>query len=417
MNSHEIPSQRQLLIPLVETIKELGGRCAPADAYERLAEKLEVSPEARALRADSAGGPVKVYERNVRWSRQHAVLQGLVDDQVRNVWSLTERADDVLKNIRPGVVITIFETENGVALWGESEAAVGHIEDDFFNLILTSPPYPLLRQKEYANQHAAADHVEWLLKEAAGWKRILAADGSLMLNLGSAWEPGRAVQSLYQERLLLRLCDELGFFLAQRLFWYNPAKMPAPAEWVTVRRVRVTPAVENVFWLSKTPNPKANNRNVLRPYSDSMRALLKRGGEAGATRPSGYILQPGAFSADNGGAIPHDLITASNTGSSGAYQKWCRERALPIHPARFPTSLAEFAVLLTTDEGDRCFDPFGGSLSFGEVCEKHRRRWISCDKSLTYLRGGVGRFQGAVRSEHPFLQTDQRADLAGHAAS
>jgi site-specific DNA-methyltransferase (cytosine-N4-specific) len=45
--------------------------------------------------------------------------------------------------------------------------------------------------------------------------------------------------------------------LAQEFFWWNPAKLPTPAEWVTVRRIRVKDAVNCVWWLSPTPWSKA----------------------------------------------------------------------------------------------------------------------------------------------------------------
>jgi hypothetical protein len=35
------------------------------------------------------------------------------------------------------------------------------------------------------------------------------------------------------------LCREYGFHLCQEHYWWNPAKLPTPAEWVNVRRVRV----------------------------------------------------------------------------------------------------------------------------------------------------------------------------------
>lgn len=42
-----------------------------------------------------------------------------------------------------------------------------------------------------------------------------------------------------------------------------------------------------VWWFSKTDDPKADNRKVLQPYSESMKSLLKNGYKA-KLRPSGH---------------------------------------------------------------------------------------------------------------------------------
>ncbi len=400
MTESTAPSQSQLLFPLLETLRDLGSEAKPADVYPALADRLGVSEEERTRHVQTSAGSTRTFDRNVRWARQRAVLAGYVSAETRNVWALTEKGGEALLNAKPGIVLTVFETDNGVALWCESQSGMRLVEDGLVSLIVTSPPYVLAKKKAYASQFASSDHLEWLLKRAEQWKRVLADDGSLFLNLGCAWTPGKPTQDIYLHRLMVKLVDSLGFHLAQEIVWDNPSKMPAPAQWVTVERIRLKPSTESVFWLSKTPRPKADNRKVLREYSPAMKALLRRGGERGAERPSGYVLQPGAFSKDNGGAIASNLLSIANTDSNSSYLRYCRARGLPKHPARFPAELCEFAVKLTTDEGDVCLDDFGGSFQFAEVCERMNRRWISMEKSGCYIAGGVGRFTG-VSSPHP----------------
>ncbi len=389
----QIPASGQLIIPLLQTLADLGGGAEPKKVYPLLAERLEVPADAQQVEADTPAGSARIWDRSVRWARQLAVLRGHIDSTQRNWWELTAKAGDFLANIRPGVVVTIFETQNGVALWAESQAGVAQIESGLANLWMTSPPYPLLKKKDYQSQFDAREHIDFLVDRAREWKRCVSDDGSIVVNLGDVWTPGQPEMSLYQERLLIRLADDVGLHLAEKLYWHNPSKMPSPAEWVTVKRIRVTPAVENLWWLCKDPRKaKANNRNVLREYSDSMRRLIDRGGEKGAARPSGYDLKSGAFGQNAGGSIPHNLLSFANTSSNDGYQRYCREHDLPAHPARFPAGLVEWLVRFLSDEGDICVDDFGGSLQFGAVCEKLNRRWISMDSSLTYLRGAFGRF-------------------------
>jgi DNA modification methylase len=154
------------------------------------------------------------------------------------------------------------------------------------DLILTSPPFGLVRKKEYGNVDADK-YVEWFKPFAEAFKRALKPGGSLVIDIGGAWNAGEPARSLYHYELLISLCKETKFHLAQEFFWWNPARLPTPAEWVTVRRVRVKDAINCIWWLSPTPRPKTSNRRVLQPYSDSMKELLVYGYKP-QMRPSGH---------------------------------------------------------------------------------------------------------------------------------
>lgn len=273
------------------------------------------------------------------------------------------------------------------------------------NLVMTSPPFALQRKKQYGNVDASG-YVAWFSNFAQQFYRLLTDDGSLVIDLGGSWVKGQPTRNLYHFELVIELCRQLfseqperHFFLAEEFFWYNPPRLPSPAEWVNVRRIRVKDAVNMVWWLSKTPFPKANNRNVLQPYSDSMQNLLKNGYRA-KMRPSGHDISTN-FSKDNGGAIPSNLLQISNTESNSRYQKLCREAGLPIHPARYPAGLPEFFIKFLTNEGDLVLDPFAGSNVTGEVCERAGRRWIGIELVEDYLKGSRFRFDGALEAnEH-----------------
>jgi site-specific DNA-methyltransferase (cytosine-N4-specific) len=192
------------------------------------------------------------------------------------------------------------------------------------------------------------------------------------------------------------LCRELGFHLAQEFYWWNPAKLPTPAEWVTVRRIRVKDAINTVYWFSKSPWPRASNRRVLAPYSDSMKALLKNGYKA-KLRPSGHDISD-KFHRNNGASIPPNLLAIPNTESNSFYLRYCKEKGLTPHPARFPAILPEYFIRMLTDEGDFVFDPFAGSAVTGEVCERLNRRWLCCEILPEYVVGAIGRFSSEMLS-------------------
>lgn len=260
------------------------------------------------------------------------------------------------------------------------------------DLIMTSPPYALRRKKDYGNVEAH-EYVDWFMGFADIFYDILAPHGSLVIDIGGSWKKGMPTRSLYHYQLLLELCNpnrDKHFHLAQDLFWYNPSKLPAPAEWVTVRRIRVKDAVECIWWLSKSPFPQANNRKVLTEYSDSMKELHRNGYKA-KLRPSGHDISE-KFSRVNEGAIPPNLLQIANTESNSRYLRKCREKGLKPNPARFPDGLPEFFIKLLTREGDLVVDPFAGSNVTGAVAEGLGRRWLGIELIEEYLEGSKFRF-------------------------
>jgi site-specific DNA-methyltransferase (cytosine-N4-specific) len=274
--------------------------------------------------------------------------------------------------------------------------------DESVDLIFTSPPFALLRKKDYGKV-GEDEYVAWFEDFAREFYRILKPTGSLVIDIGGSWKPGQPTRSLYHFELLIMLCRQIQFHLAQEFYWWNPSKLPTPAEWVNIRRVRVKDAVNCVFWLSKTPWPKASNRRVLVPYSDSMLDLIENGYEA-KLRPSGHDISD-KFQRDNGGAIPPNLLAIPNTESNSYYLRYCKEHNIKPHPARFPARLPELFVRMLTDEGDVVFDPFGGSCVTGEVCESLKRNWVCCEIVPEYIEGAKGRFAN-VQTENTSNEPD-----------
>ncbi len=239
--------------------------------------------------------------------------------------------------------------------------------------------------------------MDWFLGFASELRRVLKPDGSLVINIGGSWRPGHPVRALCHFEVLIRLVREHGFHLAQEFFWHNPAKLPAPAEWVTVRRIRVKDSVEALWWLSKSTQPKADNRQVLTEYSADMKRLLKRGYRA-KERPSGHKITH-KFT-EQGGAIPPNLLTLGNNDANGYYLTRCAEEKIKPHPARFPVQLPDFFIKFLTEEGDLVLDPFAGSCTTGEAAERLSRRWIGFEPVPDYLDGAPSALKGATSNRN-----------------
>jgi site-specific DNA-methyltransferase (cytosine-N4-specific) len=122
-----------------------------------------------------------------------------------------------------------------------------------------------------------------------------------------------------------------------------------------------------------------------------MKDLLRNGYKA-MKRPSGHDISD-RFSTNNGASIPPNLLAVANTESNGYYLRYCKERGLEPHPARFPTSIPEYFVRMLTDPGELVVDPFAGSCVTGEVCERLERKWVCIELIEDYLKGALGRFK------------------------
>jgi DNA modification methylase len=237
------------------------------------------------------------------------------------------------------------------------------------NLIVTSPPFPLVHKKRYGNETGDA-YLAWLEKLASPLTDLLTEDGSIVIEIGNAWEEGAPIMSTLPLEALLAFKKAAKLHLWQHVICHNPARLPGPAAWVTIERSRLKDSFTHVWWMSRGKHPKADNRRVLNPYSPSMKKLLKSQHYNAGTRPSGHIISEKGFLKDHGGAIganvvdltgerfPEALLKYTGTKWDAKYREYCKERGLPAHPARMQSSLSAFFVEFLTEPGDLVLDPF-----------------------------------------------------------
>lgn len=289
-------------------------------------------------------------------------------------------------------VIKLYKTKFGESFVGNSLDLMKSMDEGSVDLVVTSPPFALLRKKEYGNKDQD-EYVEWLTNFGHEVYRILKDTGSFVLDLGGAYKKGRPVRSLYNFKVLIAMCEKCNFNLAEEFFWHNPSKLPSPIEWVNKRKIRVKDSVNTVWWLSKTDFPKADVKKVLKPYSERMKKLLDDPEKfyKAKNRPSGHNISK-SFGKGNGGAIPPNLLQIPNSNSNSQYMRHCKHFGIKRHPARFPIKLPLFFINFLTDPGDIVFDIFAGSNTTGEIAEKKGRKWIACDSNREYVAASAFRF-------------------------
>ncbi|MEW6195826.1 MAG: site-specific DNA-methyltransferase [Bacteroidota bacterium] len=260
------------------------------------------------------------------------------------------------------------------------------------NLIFTSPPFPLNRKKKYGNLNGE-EYTKWLTNICRKLSKLLTTDGSLVIEIGNAWEPSQPVMSSLPLKTLLSILEKSNLYLCQQFIWYNNAKLPSPAQWVNIERIRVKDSFTIIWWMSKTTKPKADNRKILIEYSTSMKKLLDGKKYNSGKRPSEHVIGDKSFLINNNGAIPSNVLIGGNTESSSKYITYCKKKNIEIHPARMPKFIPEFFIKFLSEPGDLVLYPFSGSNTTGEAAEKLRRKWLAIEINNTYISGSKGRFK------------------------
>jgi len=288
-----------------------------------------------------------------------------------------------------------FSTSAGASYLGLAENVLAQDLADYkgkVSLILTSPPFPLNRKKRYGNL-TGDEYRTWLATFASTFRSFLRPRGSIVMEIGNAWEPGQPSMSTLGLEALINFRNAGRLALCQQFVWYNPTKLATPVQWVNIKRQRVKDSFTHIWWMAKGYNPVADNRRVLVEYSTSMRNLLERQTYNSGLRPSQHNIGEKSFLKDNGGAIPSNVLTISNSNGTDKYQAYCRQQGLKPHPARMPTAVPEFFIKFLTRPGDIVLDPFAGSNTTGAAAEALGRRWLSVEADDQYIRGSRGRFE------------------------
>jgi site-specific DNA-methyltransferase (cytosine-N4-specific) len=305
----------------------------------------------------------------------------------------------------------IFKTKLGSMLCGDSITVLNNLADKSVNLILTSPPYALQDRKDHALRGTGyanptpEEYGDWFVRFAPNFYRVLTDDGSLVINIGGSWNKGLPTRSLYHWELLLRLCKEYKFHLAEEVFWFKPNPITT-VEWANRRKIRLKDAVEMIWWLSKNPYPKSNTDNVLLEYTEQFKKFLKE--DVGRRLNLNKQAYNGsqmhtANLVDRGGRQAHNMLYIATTGSDSEYCQRCQANGRTPHPARFPITVPRFFIAMLTDPGDLVVDPFAGSCTTGYACEQLKRKWLCIDMSKDYLEGGMLRFKDNIQSNQQQL--------------
>jgi site-specific DNA-methyltransferase (cytosine-N4-specific) len=290
---------------------------------------------------------------------------------------------------------------------GDALAVLREMPDESANCVVTSPPYFGLRDYGEPEQIGLeATPTEYLAKLAAVFveaKRVLAADGTMWINLGDVYAgkgnagvsagrtrradraeliPSRVnttAEAPYKSLLMLpeRLAwslIEAGWCLHNRIVWEKTDALPESV------KDRLSNRHEPVFLFAKSDRYHFDLDAVREPVKHTS---IRRGQTWEERR--GHVERNrrglhGAQGCGDSDFAPH--ASGKNPGDCWAFST----AGFPdAHFAVMPTALAERCVLAGCRPGGVVLDPFCGSGTTGMVATKHGRRFVGIDLNACYL--------------------------------
>jgi len=240
--------------------------------------------------------------------------------------------------------------------------------DNFFNLIVTSPPYADSRSKTYGGIKPN-EYVEWFLPRAKEFLRVLKPDGTFVLNIKEKAVNGE--RHTYVIELILALRKQ-GWLWTEEFVWHK--KNCYPGKWPN----RFRDAWERCLQFNKSKKFKMYQEAVMVPMGDWAKGRLKNLSDTDKTR-------------DN---------SKAGSGFGKNISNWLkREKAYPTnvlhfatecynrnHSAVFPKALPEWFMKLFTQENDWVLDPFVGSGTTAEVAQNLNRNSVGIDVLPEYCK-------------------------------
>lgn len=295
--------------------------------------------------------------------------------------------------IKEVIIMLMYTTEYGEYHYGDTLDLLNHIDDDSVQLLLTSPPFPQVKERnDYLNPNPNT-YVDWLLNIVKQYLPKLTKTGSIVIELGHVYNHRQPTLNIYNYEFIYRAVKELNLHLCFQFFFYNPSSLPSPTAYCNRMRIRPKNSVSLMPWLSLTPKPYADTNSVLKPYSKKFKKLLKLDQITAIDHntPSGHYIHNDTWK-NNGGSIPTNLLQYPNSTSKDKYLYACKLLNKKPHSARMPLHLAEWIIKYLTKPGDLVIDTFGGSNTTGFAAESLKRHWKTIDNNKEFISTSSFRF-------------------------
>lgn len=226
-----------------------------------------------------------------------------------------------------------------------------NLEDNFFNLILTDPPYGNLIHEDWDK---IGDYYEFSRKWILETKRVLHETGNIYI-----WcSIGNKSSSLLDIARVLK--DELVF--QDMIVWNKQRGRGNRIGWLFTR--------EEILWATKLEKGYTWNREFQYSSVKYHESWIKRLGKEN----NPYKRTTNVWS-------DIEEVTIEMARETGG-----RGRRVLLHPAQKPLNALKRIILVSTKENDWVLDPFGGSGQTALACQQLNRNCIIIEKNENYCK-------------------------------
>ena len=239
--------------------------------------------------------------------------------------------------------------------------------DDFFDLILTSPPYADARSSTYGGVRPG-EYVDWFLPRTKELLRTLKPTGTFILNIKERVTHGE--RSTYVIELILEMRKQ-GWLWTEEFIWHK--KNCHPGKWPN----RFRDAWERCLQFNKKKRFKMNQENVMVPMGAWAKARLKSLGKNDVVRYNSQVNS--GFGKNISNWVGRKMAYPSNV------LHMATETGNKNHSAAFPRALPEWFIRLFTNEGDWVLDPFVGSGTTSVAAQRLGRNSLGIDIVPEYI--------------------------------
>lgn len=270
----------------------------------------------------------------------------------------------------------------GKVILGDILSVAPTLPDDFFQAIVTSPPYFGHRNysgsnnpREVGQESEPSQYIENLVQIFRELRQKLKPDGLLWLNLGDTYR-GKSLLGI-PWRVALALQDD-SWILRSDIIWYKPNAMPSSVT------DRPTTDHEYLFMFAANPQYYYDADAIREPHvtfteKSRMRGGRNHFGKAGGTPEAGK---------NAGNSNLHDGRWDQAFNPKGRNKRTVWEIPLSkfreAHFAVYPEKLVETCILASTREQDFVLDPFTGSGTTGVVASKLSRKFVGVELVSEY---------------------------------
>ncbi len=251
---------------------------------------------------------------------------------------------------------------------GDCLKVLDEYPDNFFDLIVTSPPYADSRSNTYGGIKPEK-YVKWFLPRSEQFLRVLKSSGTFILNIKERVVKGE--RHTYVLELILELRKQ-GWFWTEEFIWHK--KNCHPGKWPN----RFRDAWERCLQFNKSKKFKMLQEAVMVPMGEWAKTRLKHLGKNDVKRFDSQVSS--GFGKNIANWIGRDKAYPSNV------LHLATETSNRNHSATFPHALPEWFIELFTDEGDWVLDPFLGCGTTCEAAHKLRRNSVGIDILTDYVK-------------------------------